>query len=247
MQPRVSTLVFPLNSVKHKAMKQISKIFFSLLFMSLTFLVHAQSESRSVGSFDAISVSTGIDVYLTQGNTESVKVKVDGVDLEDVVTEVSGGRLEIHMKRGKFKSIDVKVYVTFKTLNNISVSSAGSVYSEDKLKFDNLEISASSAGEIEMEMEANSLDIHVSSSAEVELKGKTNQMVAKVSSAGELDAFDLNAKIVDVHASSAGEAKVSASAELEAHASSAGEVRYRGNPQKANTGSSSGGSIKKSS
>jgi hypothetical protein len=37
-----------------------------------------------------------------------------------------------------------------------------------------------------------------------------------------------------------------ASKEIDAHASSGGDVRYRGNPSRTNTGSSSGGSVKKS-
>ena len=62
-----------------------------------------------------------------------------------------------------------------------------------------------------------------------------------------LDTAILVTDIVDVEASSAGSAKVHAVKEITAHANSAGTIRFRGNPERSDTNSSSGGSVKKSS
>jgi hypothetical protein len=206
-----------------------------------------QSETRNVGTFTGVKAAEAIDVYLKQGDKESVKVEVTNTSLSEVLTEVSGSYLKVHMKDGNHRNASVKVYVTYVHLEKLSVSSAGSIFSEGKIQAKSMDISGSSAGTIEVTLEVDELTVGSSSAADLELKGKAKSAKFEASSAGEIDAYDLETDNVQAQASSGGSVKVNVQKSLTAHASSGGSVKYRGNPEKSITDSSSGGSVKKSS
>ena len=221
-----------------------------ILIVAMAFMASAtkgqSTEERSVGSFDEIRVSQAITVYLKSGAKEMVKVEARGIDLEEVLTEVSGSRLKIHLDDGNHRNHSVRVYVTYNTLTGISASSASGVFSENMIKSDRLDISVSSAADVEVDVDVTDIEVSVSSSGDLELMGKAVSLEISASSAGGVDAYDLDAEKVYVRASSAGSARVSASEEINAKASSGASIRYRGNPAKSQTDSSSGGSVRKS-
>jgi hypothetical protein len=206
-----------------------------------------QTETRNVSPFSGVKAAEGIDVYLKKGDKENVKVEVsDGVSPSVVLTEVSGSYLKVHMKSGNHRNVNAKVYVTYVQIDKLSASSAGNIYSDGPIKAAAMEISSSSAGTIEVTIEVNTLQASASSAGDVELKGKAKSASVDASSAGEIDAFDLETESVNAEASSGGSIKTNVTRNLTAHASSGGSIRYRGNPDKQNTNSSSGGSVKKS-
>jgi hypothetical protein len=222
-------------------------VIITLLIASGTSIWAQESQTRNIGSFSGVKVAEGVDVYLKKGDKESVRVEATGISLDNVITEISGTYLKVHMKNGNYRgNVDVKVYVTYVKVDKLSASSAGNIFSETTIKTGDLEASASSAGSIEVVIEAESVTASASSAGEVELKGKAKSLLAEASSAGGIDAYDLEAESVKAEASSAGQLKVNVTNSLVAHASSGGNVRYRGNPSKSIPDSSSGGSVKKS-
>ena len=224
------------------------KKFWSVITLCLVLIAAwgQESEVRSVGSFTGIKAAEAIDVYLKKGDKESVKVEASGTDLSNVLTEVSGSYLKIHMRDGRYRNRNVKVYVTYVSVNKIHVSTAANIFSDETIKARSMEISASSAGSVELSINAESVSIDASSAGDVVLEGKATNVEVEVSSAGEIDAYGLESESGHASASSGGSAKISVSKELTAHASSGGSIKYRGSPAKTNTSSSSGGSVKKS-
>lgn len=222
-------------------------IVFIGVFLITAAQVTAQSiETRSVGSFSGIKAAEAIDVYLKKGDKESVRVEVTGTKLSDVITEVSGSYLKIHMENGNYRKTNVKVYVTYVKLEKLYASSASNVFSEGPIKTSTMDISVSSAATVEVSLDAGDVSADVSSAGDIVLEGKCRSLEAEASSAGDIDAYRLESENVRARASSAGSIKLTATKELDARASSGGDVRYRGNPMKTNTDSSSGGSVKKS-
>jgi hypothetical protein len=208
-----------------------------------------QKETRKLSSFKGIKVSQAIDVYLKKGDKEEARIEIgpdSRLGLSDVLTDVSGATLRVHLDGGSWKRVDVKVYITYISLEKISASSAANVFADATIKCNSMEINASSAGSVEIAIDATSVTADASSAGRIELEGKTKSLDAEASSAGNVDAYSLESETVNAQASSAGSIKVVASKEIDAHASSGGDVRYRGNPSRTNTGSSSGGSVKKS-
>ena len=238
-------------------MKNLKILTIAIIILSISACTNAQfrktvrgngkvvTKERQINNFTAIRVSTGIDVYLKQGNTESVSVETDENIQEYILTEVRGGVLNVFTEVSIREAERKRVYVTMKEVTSIKTSSAGDVYGENPIKSDRLELSASSAGNIKLEVSANEIKVNISSSGDITLNGDTRVLEADLSSAGDLNAYDLNVKEADVSVSSAGDAEINVSEKLTARSSSAGDINYRGNPKFIDAHSSSAGGVHK--
>ena len=236
----------PVIGLKISTMKHFLPVFTLLVVTSIA-VFSQNSETRSIGSFSGIKASEGIDVFIKKGSKESVRVEATGTSLDNIITEVSGSYLRVHMRSGNYGGrINAKVYVTYVMVDKISASSAGSVFGDGTLEADEIELSASSAGSIEIDVSAQLVEASVSSAGQIEVQGKTKRFTVDASSAGQIDAYDLDSQQVTAEASGAGSIKLTVSDDLDARASSGGNIRYHGNPNNSNTNSSSGGSVKKS-
>ncbi len=122
MQPLYLRAVFTANQKKY--MKNLPAI---ILLVVAPWVASAQeSQTRNIGSFTGVKVAQGIDVYLKKGDKESARVEVTGTSADNILTEVSGSYLKVHMRDGNHRgNIDAKVYVTYVKLSKLSASSAG--------------------------------------------------------------------------------------------------------------------------
>jgi Putative auto-transporter adhesin, head GIN domain len=206
---------------------------------------HVVSKERKTDSFTGLKVSSGIDVYLKQGDNETVTVEADENLHEYILTEVRGGVLNVYSEYNIRDAEKKRVYVTMKDVNSVKTTSAGDVIGETPINSDRLELSASSAGNIKLETHSKTINIDISSSGDISLSGETDMLRADLSSAGDLKAYDLKAREADVSVSSAGDADVNVSERITARASSAGDVNYKGDPKYVDAHSSSAGGIHK--
>ena len=56
-------------------------------------------------------------------------MEVTGTSLNNVITEVSGSYLRVHMRDGNYHgNVHAKVYVTYVKVDKLSASSAGSIF-----------------------------------------------------------------------------------------------------------------------
>lgn len=201
-------------------------------------------ETRDVSGFTGVEVSTGIDVYLSQGNEFEVVVEADE-NLQDVIlTELKGGNLVIRTDHVNIRSAKAKkVHVTLPELTELKISSAGDCEGQTPFQCKDLRLSISSAGDLSLEVVAERIDLDISSSGDARISGTASVLDASLSSAGDLNAFDLVAGEVDVNVSSAGDARVHATEEISMTASSAGNIYYMGNAEVVHSNKSSAGSI----
>jgi hypothetical protein len=236
-------------------MKSLKSLAAALVVLAISSCTHAQffrtieghgnvvTKERKTDAFTGIKVSSGIDVYLKQGNTETVSVEADQNLHEYILTEVRGGVLNVYSEYNIRHAERMRVYVTMKEINSIKTTSAGDVIGATPINSDRLELSASSAGDIKLEAHAKKIDIDISSSGDISVTGETDMLRADLSSAGDLNAYDLIAREADVSVSSAGDADVYATERITARASSAGDINYKGDPKYIDAHSSSAGGI----
>lgn len=201
------------------------------------------TKERDAGSFNELRVSTGIDVFLKQGDKEAVTVETDENLQEYILTEINDGVLRVYTEVNIRDAEKKKVYVTMKDIRSIKASSAGDVIGESPVKTDKIELSASSAGDIKLEIYAKEIEADISSSGDITLNGEADILEADLSSAGNLNASDLEVREADISASSAGDADVRVTEKLTARSSSAGDINYYGNPKYVDAHSSSAGSV----
>ena len=201
-------------------------------------------ENRDVSGFTGVHVSSGIDVYLSQGSSFEVTVEADENLQEVILTEVEGRMLVVKTDRVNIRNArSKKVHVTLPELSSLKISSAGDCVGQTPFTCEDLRISISSAGDLSLEVDARRIDLDISSSGDASLSGSARELDVSLSSAGDLDAFDLIAGKVDVNVSSAGDARVHATEEISMSASSAGNIYYRGDARVVHSSSSSAGSI----
>ena len=203
-------------------------------------------EVRDLDGFTGIVVSSGIDVYLSQGSSFEVIVEADENLQEVILTEMSGNMLVVKTERVNIRSAKAKkVHVTLPELKELKISSAGDCNGQTLFSCDDLRLSISSAGDLSLEVEADRIDLDISSSGDARISGSADVFNVNLSSAGDLHAFDLIAGKVDVSVSSAGDARVHATEEISMNASSAGNIYYMGEAQVIHSRSSSAGDIVK--
>jgi len=219
-------------------------ILLTVLSLGLILEVSAQNkETRKLADFDRLSVGESIDLVIEAGNENKALVEVRGAEIEDVLTEVNAGKLSIQIKRGIYRSTDIRVYVTYKKLNSIKVSSSASLKARSVLKSKDLRIKVSSSGRANLDVEADELQVAVSSSGRLTLNGNVKKQTVDVSSSGRYAAFDLKSEFLEADVSSSGRAEVYVTKEINANASSSGRITYKGNPDKVIADNSSSGRV----
>lgn len=243
----------------------MNKIIIAVLaFGAFTFAEAQNTETRSLGPFSEVQTQEGIEVILKAGNKEEARIEADGLDVSEVLTDIMGGTLKIHLEGDNYRSIDVRVYVTFKQLSGLASSSGSSIVVESPVTAGDFEIDVSSAGRVRVTVDADDVEVEVSSSGSVDLVVKAAYLEADLSSSGELnvsgnvgrvdvetssaaefDGYALAANEASLRSSSGSSIKVAVTEKLDARASSGSSIRYKGDPARTNVESSSGGSIRK--
>lgn len=203
------------------------------------------TKERNAESFSRVKASSGVDVYLKQGDNGSISVEADENLQEYIMTEVRNGELNVYTDANIRQSERMRVYVTMREIKSLKTTSAGNIIGQTPVNSDQLELSASSAGDLKLEVHAKEIRINISSSGDMTLSGDADMLDADLSSAGNLDAFDLKVREAEISVSSAGDADVYVTEKITARASSAGDINYKGDPKYVDSHSSSAGGIHK--
>ena len=204
------------------------------------------STERAINEdFNAIEVSRGLDVYLTQGETEGVRVQADENLQDIIIAEVENGVLNIYAEENISTSSSKKVMVNFKSIDKISTSSGSDVISTNMITADELEIYTSSGSDVELEVQVENLICESSSGSDIKLSGTTNTFRAEASSGSDIKAANLKALTTKASANSGADITVNTSKELTASANSGGDISYYGNPEKVEKNDGPSGNIRK--
>lgn len=202
------------------------------------------TQERQVPSFDAIKVGCAINLYISQGDKQSVKVVTDENLQGRITTKVSNGTLNLDCDNIKDAS-KMDVYVTAVNLSKIDASGASKVKSEGLLKSDVFGLYVSGAAKANLNIEtgtfnnetsgaanntitltAKSANTEVSGAGNLTLKGTAEKHKTEVSGAGNLKALEFITDNTDAEVSGAGNAKIMARKLLKADLSGAGNLTY---------------------
>ena len=202
------------------------------------------TEDRSTKEyFTKIKVSTGLDLYVSQGSKNQITVEADENLQDIIVTEVNDGILKIYSEKNIWRAKARKIYVTIKNLEAITATSGSDVYTNETLKVNNLNISATSGADIHISVDANTIETAATSGSDIEISGVSNNHISKATSGASIDAYQLRSKNVTVRVTSGADINVYASESIDAKATSGGDIDIKGSPKKVNKKTSSGGSV----
>ncbi|MBC7887165.1 MAG: DUF2807 domain-containing protein [Ferruginibacter sp.] len=202
-------------------------------------------------SFSTISVTDGVDLYLTQGNAESIAISAsDPKYLERYKTEVNNGVLKIYYDNkginwtGNEKR-NLKAYVSFKSLEKLNGSGGAHVIMKSVLAADKMEYTFTSGSGFTGAVNINHLDIAQNSGASIEISGKAAKLVVDVSSGAVFKGYELATDFCEAKASSGGSVRINVNKELSVKANSGGGIHYKGNGVVKDMNVNSGGIVKK--
>ncbi|NVJ85748.1 MAG: DUF2807 domain-containing protein [Algoriphagus sp.] len=211
----------------------ISALILFLFFLGLS--ANAQEvETRSPGTFTKVESGGSWDVYISFGNRNEVEIEAENVDLDKVLTEVENGTLKLKLKKGNYRNVKLKFYVTMQELQGIGCSGSGTVRVEEDVRTDQLSLGVSGSGSIIFEnVYAEMISAGISGSADIQIEGgEVDRLKIGQSGSGDFKGMELQAKSVDVGKSGSGETFITALEDLKVGASGSGNVYYKGNPDK---------------
>lgn len=192
------------------------------------------AEVRPAKDYHGISVSNAFDVYISQGNEETVAVSATETKYRDKIkVEVKNGILYVSYdsdgKSWNTGNKKLKAYISYKKIDKLNVSGACDVYVSGILKADELSINQSGASDLKGKLEVNKLTVDLSGASDMMVTGTATQISIEASGASDFKGYDLVTDICNARASGASDIKITVNKELSAQASGASDVRYKGN------------------
>jgi len=207
------------------------------------------AQVRPVGTFSEISVSGGIDLYLSPDDHETVVVSAKAEEYRDrIVTRVTGNKLEIYFNdKGKMRWPDMrlKVYVSFRQLKKLTASGSSDVFVNGIIRADELDIRISGASDFSGAIDVSTLNLSQSGSSDSKISGRAAFLNVDVSGASDVKAFDLRTDVCNAKASGASDINITVNKEISAEASGSSDISYRGDGVTKNVRTSGSSSVKK--
>jgi hypothetical protein len=201
--------------------------------MAQTTIKDANVETREAKNFTVIKLSSSFDVYLTQGNEESVAVSASEQKfLADIKVEVKNGVLEVRYdpKGGRWNSGNkkLKAYISFKQLDKLEASGACDVDIVGVWKTDGAKIYLSGASDLTGKLNFQKLNVNISGASDLKLSGNVGSLDIEASGASSFKGYELSADYCNAKASGASDIKIMVNKELSANASGASDINYKG-------------------
>lgn len=219
------------------------------LLAASTMEINAQTREERVieKGFTEISVSSGIELFVKQGEPVEIFVEAKDDVIDKVKTEIKGNTLNVYFEGGVFswfKSKSAKVYVTLPEITKLSSSGGSDLKGMGEIISENIEVSASGGADAEVILKASSVVLECSGGADIIASGESDFLKASASGGADIEARKLIAKRAVASASGGADVTVFASEEIEASASGGADVDYYGSPAMKNVNSSGGGDVK---
>jgi hypothetical protein len=207
------------------------------------------AQKRSAQGFHGVEISSGIDLYLSQGNEEAVAVSAANLDVRDrIKVDVVDGILKIYIEDhgfhwGNWNNQHLKAYVSCKTIDLLHASGGSDVFFEDPIHSDRLKMSLSGGSDLHGKMNIGELSITQSGGADSYVSGSATTLYVHTSGGSDYHGYDLAADDCHVDVSGGSDAYLTVNKELTASASGGSDVHYKGNGVVRSSSASGSGSI----
>ena len=221
-----------------------------------------ETEARDVSNFDAISLESMGNVYITVGNTEKLTIEAEDNLLPLLTTEVENGTLKLDVVRGR--NINPTEPITYniivKDLKNITLAGSGNIYSAP-LEADKMTLVLAGSGSINLEgvtstdfnvtlagsgninvdeITAESVDATIDGSGDIHMAGEAPRQNLDVYGSGSYLAGDLQTDTIDINIAGSGNVTVWVREHLNASVNGSGNISYYGRPTIDHTDNGSG-------
>ncbi len=227
----------------------MKKVFFSmagllvmLLVSSFIFADRAAEDVRNLESFQGIGISISADVFYTQGNLHEIRIEGAERDVDDLITEVRDGFLQVKYENLKIKRSKLTIYIISKELDAVKISGSAHFKAEKPVTSEEIDLAISgSGGVLFSKLVSDEVGVKISGSGSIELAaGNADELDVKISGSGKLKAEKFEVSECSTTLSGSGSVRITAKDELDVRMSGSGKVYYHGNPLVNSVSSGSG-------
>lgn len=230
-----------------------------LLFIAVSLLVSCNtnrirpsgnilSVERSVGHFDGVEVSSGLNATVTIGDGEGVTVTADDNILPYIETFTDGGTLRVKVRRHTYfrGNPRISVAVAAAEIDHVSASGGSRVDLKNGLTTNNLSIDLSGGPHFKGSATVDGrLEAEVSGGGEIDINGSCGDLDLKCSGGSEFSGFGFSADNVNANLSGGSKAEMTVVSALNVHASGGSKLRYKGDPNNVQSDASGGSKVEK--
>lgn len=190
-------------------------------------------ELREASNFTGIDVSGGFDVFLTNGTEETVGVSASNADYQKYIkVEVKNGVLHIYFKpnsaRWNVRNLRLKAYISYKTLNKLSISGATDVRLMDTWRTTSAHIELSGASDLVGAVDFEEARVNQNGASDMRISGTVGKINVDLSGASTFKGYELATQYCNARASGASDIRITVNKELSVNVSGASDVYYRG-------------------
>jgi len=225
----------------------MKKLNILLLLTALTFSYGANANGtrlhhtvfqndRTIGEFKGVAAGGPLNVKITMGNKESIRLEGDPAAIADLITAVEDGILTIRPKTKwndwsrKYNRTSVTAYITARRITSLTMSGSGSMEVENTINSSSeLVATLSGSGSIKAAANVRSFTGVISGSGTVYLKGKTRDSNLTLSGSGNFQGKNFSTDQVSIQISGSADVYIHADQKLEAVISGSGSIQYSGN------------------
>jgi Putative auto-transporter adhesin, head GIN domain len=202
-------------------------------FAQKQFVVDPDAEVREVfGSFTSIKVSNAVHLYLSKGDVEAIAISADEEKYKQgIKTEIDNGALNIFYDGPRVwngRNQKLNVYVSYKSLEQITATSASNVLVAGVMELPLLNIKISGASDFKGQLNIEELNVKLSGASDMRLSGTVKNINVECSGASDFKSYGLIAETGSIKASGASDVTITINKEMTVNASGASNVYYKG-------------------
>lgn len=202
-----------------------------------------KEEVRKLDAFSGIGISISADVYYTPGNAHEIKIEGDSKDVDDLITKVEDGFLQVkYPSSWRTRHSKLTIYITSKELDAVKISGSAKFKAGEPITTDEMDLAMSGSGGILFEkLNADEVDVKISGSGDIDLvSGSADELDIRISGSGKVNAEAFEVEEFSASISGSGSVRITVKEELEARISGSGKVYYHGTPRVNSSSSGSG-------
>ena len=189
------------------------------------------TETIDLPTITGIGLGISADVYVTQGSTQSVKVKGQKNIIDNLKHKTSGGSWNIEFKSKTRNYEKLEIWITMAKLENISIGGSGSIKGQNSFNCEDLDISIGGSGDVHLNTKADDINVSIGGSGEVFLAGSADELKISIGGSGDVEALDMKVRNCDVSSAGSGDIKIHVTDNLNVSMVGSGDVRYKGDPK----------------
>lgn len=130
---------------------------------------------KNLDSFTELEIMDGLEVSLMQTNSEGYRLKADSNLVDIIRFEVFEGKLTISSNYNITSSKKLEIYITFASLNKITLAQNSKVKAENIIILEDVELLCTDGSKFDLDITANNLRLQMNGNANGNLKLISNE------------------------------------------------------------------------